>query len=248
MERSVWRDGIGALGVMLALCGGLLLGHGQAQAQVPGLDVGIGAVGYFGGNFLDEPDDKIIEDNGRQLGVIYPGFGGTAAGGGLLLDARYAGIVGIETGLLFVQGEGKGDINDVDITLKTQELHIPLLLKLSAPTPVVSPNIFGGLEFVVPLESKAEQELQLAPDGVSAFAKGYKLLSFGLGMEFALPIVGVDIRIPLALRGGYNLDDTGKIEDRARYNIQGNLIRSMEFNAAWQWHASATLGVMYYFM
>ena len=220
----------------------------QAQAQVP-IDLGVAAVGYYGGSFLDEPDDKLITVGGGQAEAVYPGFAGFGdLGGGLTLDFRAFGIVGLETGVIFANHEASGEINDVDITIKQSALHIPLLLKLVVPTAVVRPNFFFGVEFVLPQDASATASRPIFPDGLTANADPYTMLAFGFGLEFALPIVGVDLRIPLAIRGGYNIDDSGELEDRVSFGLDGFTVRSAEFNAAYQWHASVTLGLAYYFL
>lgn len=218
----------------------------NAHADIPAIDVGVGALGFFGGNFLTEPDDKSPEDSNFE--VPYPGFGGTGAGGGLILEARALGIVGLETGLYFGTQEATGDIDDVDITLRQRSLHIPLLLKLALPGALVSPNIFGGLEFVIPQESEAEQEVTALVDGVTGKGDPYKNITFGVGIEFKLPIPGIDLRIPFSIRGTRNLDDDGSIDSRVQYTTQGRLLRSGEFSTEWSWQTTATLGLAYYFL
>jgi hypothetical protein len=250
-ERGMKAWGVGLLAAGLVLATG---GLAHAQAGVLPIDVGVGAVGYVGGSFLDEPDDKVVTAGNARFEAVYPGFAGVGGGGGLLVDARAFGIVGLETGLFYTNDQGSGEVNDINVTIKQTSLHIPLLLKLSLPTPVVSANIFGGLEFVIPQDTSVEQEQPVfgSDDRVKAEAEAYTLASFGLGFEFKLPIPTVDLRIPLAFRGGFNYGDTGKIEDRITYdtNITGNraFITGATFNSEWQWHAAATLGLVYYFL
>jgi hypothetical protein len=217
----------------------------SAGAEVPGLDVGVGPLGASTGNFLDEPSEKaVMSSDGRTYRAVYPGFGGLGVGGGLALDVRYLGIVGLELDLLFTNDEGTGEINGVEITLGQSAVHLPILFKLAVPSPLVKPNVFIGWEFVFVGDPKisAEQPILAA---LEAEAQDYQLLIFGLGAELAPPIEGVDLRFPVSLRGAIHLGDTGKIEDRVEVFPGG---AGQSFDSRWQWHIYATLGVMYYFL
>jgi hypothetical protein len=215
-----------------------------AWALVPTLDVGAGALVAGNGSFLDEPNDKVVSVNGNNYEAIYPGFGGLGLGGGLALEARFADLIGLEMNLLFTEDVGRGDINGVETTIRQSAVHLPLLLKLSVPSPLIKPNAFVGLEFVFPGDPTIKSERPVFST-LEAENGNYKMLAFGLGMEIAPPIVGIDLRIPVSLRGSMSLDDTGKIEDRVRVIEGGN---GEVFDSRWQWHVYATVGVMYYFL
>lgn len=222
----------------------LTLSSSPAWALDPTLSLGAGALIGGNGSFLDEPDDKIVNVNGQNYDAIYPGFGGLGFGGGLALEARFADLVGLELDLLFTQDEGRGDINGVEITLSQSAVHLPVLFKLSVPSPLIKPNAFVGVEFVFPGDPSIKAERPVL-NTLEAENSNYKLLAFGLGMEIAPPIAGVDLRIPVSLRGAMSLDDTGKIEDRVRVLPGGT---GEVFDSRWQWHVYATVGVMYYFL
>lgn len=208
------------------------------------VDLGVQALGYFGGNFLTEPGDKIVEaDDGRLYELIYPGFGGTGSGGGLALDFRYKGIIGLEIGFLFTEEEASGEVNDFDLTLSHSATHIPVVLKLAAPTELIRPYALIGWQFSFVSNSKADFEA-----GGNVFTtkdEDYGGLAFGFGLEVALPIEGVDIRIPLTVRGMWNTSITDKGADRASYDPARNEIT---YSTAFEYHAGGTLGIAWYFL
>jgi len=217
--------------VFCLLCFG---GAGQASAQFvlsEALDVGISGLFYASGSFLDEPPES---------GIPYPGFGGfNPSGGGLALDVRYLGIVGVEIDLLFTEDIGGGEINDQDVEIGQEALHVPILLKVQAPLAIFKPNLFIGYEFVFVEESKAETVFS----NIGSEASDYEVLTFGLGFEIALPIPSVDIRIPLSLRGSVNLDTPETVEERTTVE-RGQIT----YNSEWKFHTGVTLGVAWYFL
>lgn len=211
------------------------------------IDLGVQGLGFFGGNFLSEPSDKTVEQNGRRYSdVIYPGFGGTGKGGGFTLDFRYQKIIGLEIGCIFSEESAKGEINELNLTLSHAVTHVPIMLKVAANTEIVRPFAMVGWQFSFVSDAKAEFE-----GGGTLFDasnEDYSLFAFGFGLEVALPLDGVDIRIPLAVRLGWNTSTTDKVSDRAEYDIQGNTIQKVTFSTAFEYHAGGTLGIAWYFL
>ena len=228
----------------LLVAAAVLLAWAPAHAQWhEQLDIGVQAQGYFGGNFLSEPDDKILEDNGKLYQGIYPGFGGTGLGGGVAVDVRYAGIIGVELGVLFTEEEAKGEINDLNLTLSHSATHVPILLKVAAPTELVRPYAMIGWQFSFISNSKADFELP--GNLVQAKDEDYSGLAFGFGLEVALPIDGVDLRIPISVRGMWNTSITDKAADRTEYDAAKDQIT---YSTAFEYHAGGTLGLAWYFL
>jgi opacity protein-like surface antigen len=220
----------------------MLLACAPAYAQWDkDIDLGVHALGYFGGNFLTEPGDKVVQVNGAPYEAIYPGFGGTGQGGGLALDFRYAGIIGLELGVIFTSEQAKGEVNDLNITLSHSATHVPVMLKIAAPTELIRPYAMIGWQFSFVSDSKADFEGNTQQ--FSAKDEDYSGLAFGFGFEIALPIEGVDLRIPISVRGAWNTSITDKAEDRGDYERE-----RITYSTAFEYHAAGTLGLAWYFL
>lgn len=200
------------------------------------LTIGVGAVGYAGGSFLDQPDD--------HEGYVYPGFGGFGGGGGFSLDVRAFEIVGLEFNALRTGDYGKGEVEfpgvTIDVEVGQSAWHFPVFLKLVYPGELVRPSLMVGMEFVKP----DKQETTVTPDVAELLtvdSEDYSLLAFGLGLEVVLPIEGVDLRIPISFRGAINLDTADRTEER--FVMEGSRVG---FRSEWQYHAGVTLGLAYY--
>ena len=229
---------------MLLVSSTALADEPEVEPERAGLEIGVSLLGSAGAVFLNEPEDQTVTIGASEVDVVYPGFGGVAFGGGLTLDIRYAGIVGIETGALLSRDYGAGEINDVNITIGQSSVHVPLILKLMIPTGMARPFLFGGLEFVMPGEASAEHDSDLLPEDLfTAVADPYRLVSFGFGLEALVGNDNVDIRIPIAIRGGINTSTPEGVEGRAEYNLGSG---SIEFNSEFQYHIMMTVGVSYF--
>ncbi len=213
------------------------------------IDLGVHGLGYFGGNFLSEPSNKTVHEETDSRGNtllyqgIYPGFGGTGTGGGFALDFRYAGIIGLEIGCFFTDESAKGEVNDLDLTLSHSATHVPVMLKVTAETELVRPFAMIGWQWVFVSDAKAEFEG--GGDTFAAKAEDFSLFAFGLGLEIALPIDGVDLRIPLTARGAWNTSTTDKASDRADYDIRTETIT---YSTAFEYYAGGSLGLAWYFL
>ena len=217
------------------------------------MEIGVHAYGMAIGSFLTEIDEskKVIDvpPSGRAR-VVYPGFGGFSGGGGIAVDVSWRGIVGLQIGLFGSNDVGSGSINDVDFDIGQTALHLPLLLKVAAPVETVRPFFVIGPEFVFPGDAEASTDF---PGGVAVAAEAdtYLALAFGFGFEFVLPVTGMDVRIPLTLRGAWNPSVEDDINSRASFDVERNgttvLINGATFKSEWEWQAAATLGVAFYF-
>ncbi len=225
----------------------------QDQASPPPekkrlLTLGIGVLGVVGGDFLDKPSDRTLPGSPHSAD-IYPGFAGLTAGGGLMFDARFFDLIGLELDVYRSSDRGAGTLTingvDSDISLGQGAWHLPLLLKLTVPTRVVRPMLFVGPEFVLVGAPHCTVTSQLPDEFFSSRTSDYTLVTFGLGLEIKLPVKAVDLRIPFTLRGSYNPGVSDKLADRMR--ISDTKPQGFDYDSNWQFQALATLGVAAYF-
>jgi hypothetical protein len=210
----------------------------------------------------------------------YPGFAGLTLGGGGFLDLRAVEYVGIEFGIygttdkgsaeltLTTSGAGGIDTSKFNIKIQQKSLHMPLLVKGIIPGKIAQPFLFVGPEFVIPLKKCAspvsaadgdhcvvtvEKTSGNAPrqpaDYFNNTAK-YIMVTFGLGVEFKLPLPIpkklFDIRIPLSLRGSVTPGVSGKRDDREHVRVAGTQV-SVEYVTNWKFQAVANIGVAFHF-
>ncbi len=171
-------------------------------------------------------------------------------GGGLMIDARFYGMIGLEIDFIQSTDEGTGTLTlntvDHDITIGQSALHVPVLLKASLPAGLVTPSIFVGPEFVFVGDASASTVYELEyqrPLTFEARNSDYTALSFGIGFEFALPIDAADIRIPLTMRGSYNGGISDKIVDR----MEATNATTLRYESNPEFQALFTLGAAAYF-
>lgn len=234
------------------------------EEKIRHVEIGVTLLGFVNGSFLDEPSDKdktATLSDGSEVVLLYPGFGGVGGGGGLTVNAMWRGIVGLETGALFVFEQGAGTLNiggtlEVDYTLGQNAVHVPLLLKVAAPLQTMRPFGYFGIEwaFVSDAEvQKRDPDSAAASALVGVEADDYWLLAFGAGFEFMIP-AGVDLRIPLTFRGAWNPNVGDKASDRMRTVPEDCGSRSTSpctqfvYSTEWQYQAAVSLGLAYYFM
>jgi hypothetical protein len=236
---------------------GLVLGTSAATGTATAAEdselftLGAGLLGVAGGTFTGKPADKTWEGTAYDADV-YPGFAGSALGGGLMIDARFYDVVGLEIDLIQSTDEGSGTLTwngfDHDITIGQSALHVPVLFKASLPAGLVSPSIFLGPEFVFVGDATASAVAETRLE-FEARNSNYTAFAFGIGFEFALPTPIVDLRIPLTLRGSYNPGVSDKLSDRMELTNQTSAVSGSGFRyeSNPQYQALFTLGVAAYF-
>lgn len=231
------------------------LGRAEEAPKEPKKPVSFGAglLAIGGGNFISKPGDKKLEVPGFGTAEpeFYPGFGGTTLGGGLMLDARFIDLLGLEVDVLRTTDKGSGDITfngvyKVKITLEQSAWHVPILAKIVVPGPVVRPMFFLGPELVFPSGATAEVDKPVGT-AMDAKADSYTMLTFGGGVEIKLPVPSVDLRIPVALRGSYTPSVSDKLADRIDVQWSGNTAQKITYHSEWQYQVAMTLGVAAYF-
>ena len=246
----------------------------SGRARIPDdkfrLDINVGVKGGMTGAWVFDvpaPAQSEYDRISQESKAYYPAFG---LGGdiGLVLDVRALGIVGIETGARFSfdNAEGYNDIkqagsNDVLFRVtqdqSTTSLRIPLLLKLSTPDGVVRPTFAAGIEFVNQLDSAISYDVENR-GGVESSSSStrreernqietssYKLVSVALGLEIDLG----HVKIPIELRGQYNLDYEGEnFDNRVRVEDPDPNRRNDEtffYDGAYQGHFGISIGLIY---
>jgi hypothetical protein len=218
---------------------------------------GVGVLGQIGGDFLTKPDDRTLPGQ-SQPDTRYPGFAGFGTGGGLMLDTRFLGIVGLEIDFIRSSDHGKGDIDETfngkttsySLEVGQSSWHMPILLKGTIPLPVFAPFAVIGPEFVFPSDATAQTELKSGTNfGIesryAAKAEGYTLITFGIGFEFKLPLPFIDLRIPFSIRGSVNPSTPSSLQDRLVNYKAGDTTQTVK--SEWQYQARATLGAALYF-
>lgn len=217
-------------------------------------ELGAGLFFDAGGEFLTQPTDN--KDGSTTGAVPFNGFAGFSPGGGLGLEFRYKGIVGLEVDVVRRAQVAKSEftINGVDFGWQIEQpaWQVPVLVKLSAPVGLVRPNLFGGIEAVIPGNTTVVQPAWPLAIDITADAGSWTYVTFGLGAEFALPIEEVDLRIPFAVRLSTNPSTPKSAFERATYTIEqqgGNsVLTRIDYVAEWQYQAAVTLGVWYHFL
>ena len=202
---------------------------------------GVGLMGAIGGNFLDKPDRTIYDPD------VYPGYSGATGGGGLMLDGRFLhGLLGVELDILRTSDKGHGEItiNGQTFThnLGQGAWHVPLLAKLSIPSPLVSPQILLGPEFVFPSDPESKLNPSLGAADPRATADNYVMVTFGLGLEIKVSSPSLDLRIPVGIRGSYNPGVSSTFRDRANLNTV-----PWQYHSEWKYAVDFTAGAAVYF-
>ncbi|MBA2320425.1 MAG: hypothetical protein H0V89_04650 [Deltaproteobacteria bacterium] len=211
-------------------------------------ELGAGAFFDAGGEFMTQPDDNID----GQPGLPYNGFAGFSPGGGIGIDFRYRGIIGLELDFVrrtqVAKSEFTIDGTTFPWSIRQSATQIPVLVKLTAPVGLVRPNLFGGIEAVIPGDtSVVDPEWNVDVD-LTADAGTWMYVTFGLGFEFALPIEEHDLRIPLNIRLSTNPSLPESAFERATYDVENGVLEGVDYVSEWQYQAAVTLGLFYHFL
>ncbi len=219
------------------------------------LELGAGAFFHAGGSFLKEPGDRSGGPEGTHL--PYHGFAGFGPGVGLGLDLRWRGVVGLELDVIESVDRGTsrtdyGEHGEVEIDVEQPALHVPVMFKGILPAGPVRPFLLAGVEFVRPRQATISAEARGGLPWNAALATTaapYELFLFGFGLEFALPIDGIDLRIPLSFRGAVNPGVPGSARELADFEFgEDGVPTRVKYRTEWQYHAAVTAGVFYHFL
>jgi hypothetical protein len=236
-----------------------------SQARAIDLQIGVGLKGGINGSAVDRvPKEHTYElENGTRYPVanteLYPmfGIGGTF---GLMTDVRFEDIIGLETGLHLSYDNGSGfedkTVNGEDVARIYQEqrttaFHIPLLLKVNVSGETVKPFLGLGVEFVIQTDSSLEYRQEerggryISPvfDKNEIEPSTYTLFQVTMGLEFDLG----PVRIPIELRGGYNLGFDPGASSRVRPEGTNQANATFVYDGQYQGHFGVFTGVTYDF-
>ncbi|HVU04233.1 MAG TPA: outer membrane beta-barrel protein [Polyangiaceae bacterium] len=218
------------------------------ESRAIAFEFGAGLMGVAGGNFQNKPDRRPTDPNNN------PGFGGTTVGGGLMLDGRVLdGLLGLEVDVLRTTDSGGGDVTVNGVTghvkISQGAWHVPILFKLTIPSPVVAPMFFVGPEIVAPGSHDGSVDGPFsAVVTVHSKSDTYTMLTLGGGVEIKLPLPILDLRIPIGLRLSYNPGLSDKYADRTTNTINATgTSGDVTYSSEMKYAVSATLGAALYF-
>jgi hypothetical protein len=225
--------------------GGLLIATTAVAASLTprtahAVEFGAGLIGVAGGNFQDKPDRTGLQPD------INPGFGGLTIGGGLMLDLRFIELIGLEVDVIRSGDHGTGTVSfngyHNKVTIGQGAWHVPILAKVTIPSPVVAPAFFIGPEIVAPSAASTSVDPPLLAAAFTQKADTYVMLTLGAGVEIKLPLPVLDLRIPIGLRGSYAPGVSSNFADRTSTNGT-----SIVYRSEWKFAVNATLGAALYF-
>lgn len=143
-----------------------------AQRLTAGLKAGMNIANIHGDDVEDVWDSKI----------------GICAGG--FITCSLSGLFAIQPELLFTMKGSKAEEAGNKVTMKLNYLEIPVLVKLSIPTPgIVKPSLFVGPSLAIKLSAKAKVEFagESEEEDISEELKSTDFgLVFGGGIDFGL--------------------------------------------------------------
>lgn len=256
-----------ALGIFLLAAPALADGTTAAPEPLPGEEdepgaftFGVAVIAPFGANFIDQPGDRSVTQGGQTFNAPYPGFAGFSAGIGISGDIRYHDIIGLEVDFYSSNDRGKGSIENrlgttlvfsEDVEVGQRAWHLPILLRLGLPLPLVEPFLLAGPEIVLPQDPEASPA-EVGSTKFTAEASTYTMITVGLGAEIRLPIPSFDLRIPISLRGSINPGSESALAERADYTFEPATcdgqpcytFTEVKFNTEWQYRAVGTIGLM----
>lgn len=211
-----------------------------------GFRIAVGISSGVNGSFLQKPKDEYYYSDNSYIEYVYPGFAGVGGVIGAQLDLGWKFIT-LTTGYTqsFDQAEGKADGRTVTINQNTG--HIPLTIRFELPSKIVSPSIFGGIDWVSPSDSKIEMANELIPKSYQGVqSASYQAWIFGLGFDVML---SAEMRMPIRFYGILNPTPKDSLNDSIdlNYTLVGNVLTNSEaiVKGEWDWQAGITVGFSY---
>jgi len=202
----------------------------SAPSGAPRFQIGAGILGGGGIVAIEKPSDNpsgapgsATNPDGRES---YPGFFGPKVGGGVSIEGRAFGAIGLEVEFLRLTETGNADFNGAKISIEQTTWHIPMYVKGILPFGAVRPFIGIGPEIVF-------SEPNYVLFGGMIGAEGH----IPIGKKFA-------ISIPFSLRYAYDFGLGDKYADRyLNVKVLGVALPKPEF----QHNALLTLGVSFHY-
>ncbi len=264
-----------SFGKIAALALALTFIPATAQAFDEVFEVGFGIVGVVGGNFIDKPGDQNITLVGidrestadHNDSFEYPGFAGVTTGIGFLIELRFIEYIGVEFNAYQSTDRGSADVTSMfgysvkgtpvdereefSVDILQRAWHLPLLFKAILPGEIAQPWLFVGPEFVLPTSTEAVDDREKEENKLDliykAIGRNYMYITFGLGIEFKLPLPVVDIRLPLNVRISVNPSISESRMDRAYYAGTLEDLHQITYVTEFKYQAVGTLGATMFF-
>lgn len=215
----------------------------KSAAKVAKVKVGVGGVFQGSGAFAHAPASLDGPGLADAFSTISPGYGAS-------FDVRVLDIVGLEIDAIRSQDAGISPwataTEEGTVAVTQPSWHLPILLKIHAPSPVVKPNLQLGAQLIVPTESVLSSGGDVDFD-VGAISQPYLTWVAGLGVEIKLPFPKADLRIPIAYRAAIDSPQSRAASEQVLYalNAEG-VLDDVEMGSDWRFHGSLTAGFTYY--
>lgn len=225
---------------------GLLSAPSTASA-LPGVDIGVGAVGLAGLSVIDKAGSGTGSD-------VYPGFAGTRTGFGAVGEVRFLGFLGLEAGFVRSSDKGEGDIafggKSISASLGQTATHIPVMAKLVLPVPVFSPFVGLGVDFVKPGSCSSSLALEGTTIPTTCFNDSYTMWTGALGAELSLPFLDF-IRFPISVRASKHRDFGDDMAARGSVTLPSTsnptAVPSAALRSEWRYDVYGTVGASFFF-
>jgi hypothetical protein len=169
-----------------------------------------------------------------------------------MLDGRILdGLLGLELDVIRSNDKGSGTVNfsglgetiSVKQTIGQAAWHLPLLAKITFPSPLIAPMIFLGPEFVFPGSGSSETSVPVIGVDLRAHADHYVMITAGGGVEIKLPLPVIDLRIPVGIRASFNPSVPSGFNDR----VKTSGTDTVTYYSAWKYAVNFTAGAALYF-
>lgn len=193
---------------------------------------------------------EYFEPQGPDLYAMF-GLGGGVGG---FFELRLANIVGLEFGVFQSWDNGNGwedknapngqTLGRLTHEQRTRALHVPILAKASVPG-LIRPTFGLGVELVFQQKSTFDfrsDTIIVAPynQRYTIVPSNYALFAFTFGVEVDLG----PVRVPIELRGGYNVGFKKGLKERAVAS-GSPLGANFEYNGEYEGHFGIFTGIVY---
>lgn len=213
----------------------------KTAAKAVPVKVGIGGV-FQGGGAFSQPSSLDGAGLAEAFSTLSPGYG-------VSFDVRVLGIVGVEIDAIHSRDSGRSPwVSEDDsgtVDLQRPSWHVPVVLKVGLPSPVVKPNLQLGAQLIVPTESIFSTGG--ADFSVGAASQPYLTWVAGAGVEVKLPLGKADIRLPIAYRASIDSPQSRAASERVLYALDAEgALDGVEMGSDWRFRGSVTAGLTYY--
>lgn len=194
---------------------GVFLASGEVQARV--LEVGVGLGVNASAGWTSPPSSAEIVLPRSEQRIQYHRFSGLGLLGGLALEARFFRFVGVEIDVYYGRDVAAGtfetEAGDAEVSWSEPTLRLPILAKGIWPFGTWAPFVALGPEVVHPGLSRVEVEPKGRLRAIVSTEPSLWLVA-ALGVEWRVPIPGVDLRIPLSIRFSFDPSSASSRQER----------------------------------